>query len=160
MEGQPDRRQPGSAAASRPGVGAGAGDQAPVKYGECWNWPQLWQQTVAVQRPDVSLVMLGHWEIVNRNVNGKVMHIGQPVYDKLLKAQFEKAVAVLGSAGRQGRTRHGALLPASRASRRHLLAAGRLPPGAGVQQDRLGGRRRASDERGRARPLPVLQPGR
>ena len=82
-----------------PGVGAGAGDQAPVKYGECWNWPQEWQQTVAVQRPDVSLVVLGHWEVVNRNVNGKVMHVGQPVYDNLLKAQFEKAVRVLGSAG-------------------------------------------------------------
>ncbi len=82
-----------------PGTGAGDGDQAPVKYGECWNWPQVWQQTVAVQRPDVSLVVLGHWEVVNRNVNGKVMHIGQPVYDNLLKAQFEKAVQVLGSAG-------------------------------------------------------------
>jgi peptidoglycan/LPS O-acetylase OafA/YrhL len=82
-----------------PGTGAGDGDQAPVKYGECWNWPQEWQQTVAVQRPDVSLVVLGHWEVVNRNVNGKVMHVGQPVYDALLKAQFEKAVQVLGSAG-------------------------------------------------------------
>jgi peptidoglycan/LPS O-acetylase OafA/YrhL len=82
-----------------PGAGAGDGDQAPVKYGECWNWPQEWQQTVAVQRPDVSLVVLGHWEVVNRNVNGKVVHIGQPGYDNLLKAQFEKAVQVLGSAG-------------------------------------------------------------
>jgi hypothetical protein len=82
-----------------PGAGAGDGDQAPVKYGECWNWPTQWQQTVAVQRPDISLVVLGHWEVVNRNVNGKVMHIGQPVYDNLLKAQFEKAVQVLGSAG-------------------------------------------------------------
>jgi len=82
-----------------PGVGAGDGDQAPVKYGECWNWPQEWQQTVAVQKPDVSLLILGHWEVVNRNVNGKVMYAGQPVYDRLLKAQFEKAVQVLGSAG-------------------------------------------------------------
>ncbi len=82
-----------------PGVGAGPGDQAPVKYGECWNWPQLWSQTVAVQRPDVSLVILGRWETVNRNVNGTVMHIGQPVYDKLLKAELEKTVAVLGSQG-------------------------------------------------------------
>ncbi len=82
-----------------PGVGAGDGDQAPVKYGECWNWPQEWRQTVAVQKPDVSLLIVGHWEVVNRNVNGKVMHAGQPVYDNLLKAQFEKAVQVLGSAG-------------------------------------------------------------
>jgi peptidoglycan/LPS O-acetylase OafA/YrhL len=82
-----------------PGVGAGDGDQAPVKYGECWNWPSLWQQTVAVQKPDVSLLVLGHWEVVNRNVGGKVMHIGMPVYDNLLKAQFERAVQVLGSAG-------------------------------------------------------------
>ncbi len=82
-----------------PGVGAGDGDQAPVKYGECWNWPQEWQQTVAVQKPDVSLLIVGHWEVVNRLVNGKVMHVGQPVYDNLLKQQFEKAVQVLGSAG-------------------------------------------------------------
>jgi peptidoglycan/LPS O-acetylase OafA/YrhL len=82
-----------------PGVGAGDGDQAPVKYGECWTWPQVWKQTVAVQKPDVSLLIVGHWEVVNRNVNGHVMHVGQPAYDKLLKAQFEKAVQVLGSAG-------------------------------------------------------------
>jgi peptidoglycan/LPS O-acetylase OafA/YrhL len=82
-----------------PGIGAGDGDQAPVKYGECWNWPQLWAQTVAVQRPDVSLLVVGHWETVNRNVNGKVMHIGQPAYDKLLKAELERSVSVLSSAG-------------------------------------------------------------
>ncbi len=82
-----------------PGTGAGAGDQAPVRYGECWDWPQRWQQTVAVQRPAVSLMVLGHWEVVDRNVNGKVMHIGQPVYDNLLRAELEKAVSVLGSQG-------------------------------------------------------------
>ena len=82
-----------------PGVGAGDGDQAPVKYGECWDWPQRWQQTVAVQKPAVSLVVLGHWEVVNRRVGNTVMHVGQPTYDRLLKAEFEKAVAVLGSQG-------------------------------------------------------------
>ena len=82
-----------------PGVGAGDGDQAPVKYGECWTWPQEWQQTVQVQKPDISLVVLGHWETVNRKVGNVVMHIGQPVYDNLLKAEFEKVVSVLGSAG-------------------------------------------------------------
>ena len=82
-----------------PGVGAGDGDQAPVKYGECWTWPQDWLKTVQVQKPDISLVVLGHWETVNRKVGNVVMHIGQPVYDNLLKAQFEKVVSVLGSAG-------------------------------------------------------------
>ncbi len=82
-----------------PGVGAGDGDQAPVKYGECWTWPKEWQQTVQVQKPDISLVVLGRWETVNRKVGNVVMHIGQPVYDKLLKSEFEKAVSVLGSAG-------------------------------------------------------------
>ncbi len=52
-----------------------------------------------MQRPDVSLLVLGHWEVVNRNVNGKVMHVGQPAYDTLLRAELEKSVAVLGSAG-------------------------------------------------------------
>ena len=61
-----------------PGVGAGDGDQAPVKYGECWDWAQRWQQTVAAQHPTVSVMVLGHWEVVNRKVNGQVMHIGQP----------------------------------------------------------------------------------
>ncbi len=82
-----------------PGVGAGDGDQAPVKYGECWDWPQIWEQTVAVQRPDVTLMVLGHWETVNRNVDGKIMHIGQPEYDRLLTIELERAVTVLGSAG-------------------------------------------------------------
>ena len=82
-----------------PGIGEGAGDQAPVKYGECWNWPQLWAQTVAAQHPDVALMVLGRWETVNRNVGGVAMHIGQPAYDALLKTELERAVQVLGSAG-------------------------------------------------------------
>jgi peptidoglycan/LPS O-acetylase OafA/YrhL/lysophospholipase L1-like esterase len=82
-----------------PGVGAGDGDQAPVKYGECWDWATRWQQTVAAQHPTVSLMVLGHWEVVNRRVNGRVMHIGDPVYDQLLTTELEKAVTVLGSAG-------------------------------------------------------------
>jgi peptidoglycan/LPS O-acetylase OafA/YrhL len=82
-----------------PGVGAGDGDQAPVKYGECWDWATRWQQTVAAQHPTVSVMVLGHWEVVNRKVNGKVMHVGQPVYDQLLTTELERAVTVLGSAG-------------------------------------------------------------
>jgi peptidoglycan/LPS O-acetylase OafA/YrhL len=82
-----------------PGTGAGDGDQAPVSYGQCWDWPQRWADTVAVQRPDVSLLMVGRWEVVNRNVDGKVMHVGQPAYDKLMRAEFERAVSVLGSQG-------------------------------------------------------------
>ena len=82
-----------------PGVGAGPGDQAPVSYGQCWNWPQLWSNIVAAQRPDVSLLMVGRWEVVDRKVGKTVMHIGQPAYDQLLKSQFEKAVSILGSQG-------------------------------------------------------------
>jgi peptidoglycan/LPS O-acetylase OafA/YrhL len=82
-----------------PGVGAGDGDQAPVKYGECWDFAQRWQQTVAAQHPTVSVLVLGHWEVVNRKVDGKVMHIGQPGYDALLTTELEKSVSVLGSAG-------------------------------------------------------------
>ncbi len=82
-----------------PGVGAGEGDQAPVAYGECWDWAQRWAQTVAAQRPAVSLLILGRWETVDRKVGNKVMRIGQPAYDKLLRSEFEKAVKVLGSYG-------------------------------------------------------------
>jgi peptidoglycan/LPS O-acetylase OafA/YrhL len=82
-----------------PGVGAGDGDQAPVKYGECWDWAQRWQATVAAQHPNVSLMVLGHWEVVNRKLNGKVTRVGDRVYDNLLTTELERAVSVLGSAG-------------------------------------------------------------
>ena len=98
-----------------PGVGAGDGDQAPVKYGECWNWPQEWQQTVAVQKPDVSLLILGHWEVVNRNVNGKVMYAGQPVVRQAAEGPVREGRAGARLGGRQGRPGDGAVLPASRA---------------------------------------------
>ncbi len=70
-----------------------------MKYGECWDWQQRWAATVAAQRPAISLMVLGHWEVVNRKVGNTVMHIGQPVYDKLLRAELEKVVATLGSQG-------------------------------------------------------------
>ncbi len=131
-----------------------------MKYGECWDWAQRWQQTVSAQRPDVSLMVLGHWEVVNRNVDGKVMHVGQPVYDNLLKAQLEKAVSVLGSEGGKVALATAPCYLRPERADGTLLPAGRLPPGAGLQQADLGGRRGAPDERRGARPLPVLQPRR
>jgi peptidoglycan/LPS O-acetylase OafA/YrhL len=62
-------------------------------------WPALWQGMVDAQRPNVAMVLAGRWEVSDQVIDGRDMHIGEPAYDAILKADLEQAVAVASSTG-------------------------------------------------------------
>ena len=62
-------------------------------------WPALWQGLVDAQRPNVAMVMAGRWEVSDQVIDGRDMHIGEPAYDAILKADLEQAVTVASSTG-------------------------------------------------------------
>lgn len=70
-------------------------DQKP----ECDAWPNRWTQQVALDQPDVSLLVVGRWETVDRVNEGRWTHIGDPTFDAYLAAELRRALDVLGSTG-------------------------------------------------------------
>jgi len=65
----------------------------------CLTWPERWLGWTQTFQPDVTLVLLGLWEIIDRTHLGQWMHIGEPTYDAYLKAELDLAIGVLTSTG-------------------------------------------------------------
>ncbi|MBO0680391.1 acyltransferase family protein [Mycolicibacterium sp. S2-37] len=66
---------------------------------ECETWPTRWAQRIGYDRPDVVLLMIGRWEMVDRLSGGKWTHIGEDGYDAYLRAELNRAFDVLSSTG-------------------------------------------------------------
>jgi len=65
----------------------------------CDDWPQRWQDLVDTNVPDVAVLMVGRWEVVDRVVAGDWHAIGDPVFDADLAGRLEQAVQILTSRG-------------------------------------------------------------
>jgi len=62
-------------------------------------WPAQWTGDLKLFHPDVVAVLAGRWEVTDRMINGQWMHIGEPVFDALVKQSLELAVKTAGSTG-------------------------------------------------------------
>lgn len=88
--------------------GCGAVRGTPFRYfgstyetlpNDCDRWPAQWQRAIDFARPDVAVVMVGRWELMDRVHEGRWTHIGDPVFDAYLGRELDLAVAVAGSRG-------------------------------------------------------------
>ena len=70
-------------------------DQKP----ECDAWPSRWAQRISHERPDVVLLVVGRWEVVDRMHDGRWTHIGESRYDAYLRRELNRALDILGSTG-------------------------------------------------------------
>ncbi len=66
---------------------------------ECSGWPEVWGRCVDEFRPDITAVLVGRWEVVDRIHDGRWMHVGQPDYDAYLRSELQRGVDVLTSGG-------------------------------------------------------------
>ncbi|ORB27507.1 acyltransferase family protein [Mycolicibacterium parafortuitum] len=74
------------------------GQELPQKP-ECDEWPARWAQRIGYAKPDVVLLMVGRWEVVDRMNEGSWTHIGEPGYDAYLEGELNRALDILGSTG-------------------------------------------------------------
>lgn len=74
------------------------GQELPQKP-ECDEWPARWAQRVGHEKPDVVLLMVGRWEVVDRMMEGQWTHIGEAGYDAYLRGELNRALDILGSTG-------------------------------------------------------------
>ena len=88
-------------------------DQKP----ECDAWPSRWSQRISHERPDVVLLIVGRWEVVDRMNEGSWTHIGDDGYDAYLRGELNRALDILGVDGCADRRDDRAVQPARRRSR-------------------------------------------
>ncbi|MBB2990950.1 peptidoglycan/LPS O-acetylase OafA/YrhL [Mycolicibacterium iranicum] len=74
------------------------GQELPQKP-ECDAWPARWAQRIGHEKPDVALLIVGRWEVVDRMSEGRWTHIGEPGYDAYLRSELDRALDILGSTG-------------------------------------------------------------
>ncbi|AQT83041.1 hypothetical protein B1R94_23260 [Mycolicibacterium litorale] len=127
---------PGMTFLDRTTIGCGLARGGPYRYTgqtleqkhECDDWPQRWSMRIAHDRPDVVLLVVGRWEVVDRKWHGEWAHIGQRDYDDYLAGELRRALDILSSTGarvvvttepfnRHGEQADGSLYPEDQPSR-------------------------------------------
>lgn len=66
---------------------------------DCDHWPEQWAAAVDRHRPDVAVVMVGRWELMDRVHNGVWTHVGETAFDDYLRSELDLAIATAGSRG-------------------------------------------------------------
>jgi peptidoglycan/LPS O-acetylase OafA/YrhL len=88
-------------------IGCGVARGGPYRYAgetlnqkpECDDWPARWAQRINHDRPDVVLLIVGRWEVVDRVNEGNWTHIGDDTYDAYLRGELQRALDILTSTG-------------------------------------------------------------
>jgi hypothetical protein len=70
-----------------------------TNYPYCQYWPSIWRKAVNAADPDVSVILLDRWELMDRKLGGGYQHVGQPAFDAYLTGQLNQAVSVAGARG-------------------------------------------------------------
>lgn len=85
----------------------GGGDVTPFRFvgqektENCEPWRQEWATAIARRSPDVAIVQIGQWEVVDRKLPGDTTFRapGDPAFDAALREHIEDAVELLTSQG-------------------------------------------------------------
>jgi peptidoglycan/LPS O-acetylase OafA/YrhL len=88
-------------------IGCGIARGGPYRYvgetlsqkPECDAWPARWSQRINHDRPDVVLLIVGRWELVDRVNEGDWTHIGDDAFDAYLHGELQRALDILTSTG-------------------------------------------------------------
>jgi peptidoglycan/LPS O-acetylase OafA/YrhL len=118
-------------------MGCGVSRTAPFRYfgrhyprlmPACRDWPRIWQAAVTRDDPDVAFILVGRWETMDRVLDGRWTHIGDPEFDAHLRSELDLAIRVAGAGGahvllatepynRRGEQLDGSLYPEDEPSR-------------------------------------------
>jgi hypothetical protein len=91
-------------AQARLGCGVAQGnpwsDRSYIPAGDdCHQWPAEWQAAIAAVHPDVVILMVGAWEVLDHRVDGQVLRFGTPAWDQVVGGALDLAVAVASIGG-------------------------------------------------------------
>jgi peptidoglycan/LPS O-acetylase OafA/YrhL len=87
-----------------PDIGCGLA-RAPIVIGgsaqpvdpKCTTWPTRWREKTGRFRPDVGLLVLGGWEVLDRQVDGRTLRVGTADYEHYLNGELQLAYDTLAA---------------------------------------------------------------
>jgi SGNH domain (fused to AT3 domains) len=74
-------------------------DAPHTNYPGCDTWDARWRKAVRADDPDVSVVLLDRWELMDRRLGGRYQHVGDPQLDAYLDQQLDLALRIVGGRG-------------------------------------------------------------
>ena len=107
-QGLPDRPGRGGVRISNGGtIGCGITTLSPYRYfgatkrraPRCYAWQRTWSRQLREHRPDVTLIVVGRWEITDQQLGKRWVHIGEGTYDDYLRRRLRVAFGIASSTG-------------------------------------------------------------
>jgi hypothetical protein len=74
-------------------------DSPHTNYPGCDKWDQRWRNAVTGDDPDVSVILLDRWELMERRINGRYQHLGDPDYDTYVTGELNLAISIAAGKG-------------------------------------------------------------
>jgi hypothetical protein len=71
----------------------------PGGEGKCLKWRDDWTAAVTTVQPDVVVMMVGAWELLDHKVEGRILRFGTPEWADSVRAALDEGVRIAGSTG-------------------------------------------------------------
>ncbi len=65
----------------------------------CDTWPQTYEQAFRRDEPDVSVALVGAWEVYDRRIDGRLIKFGTPAMETYLRSELDRATSILTANG-------------------------------------------------------------
>ncbi|WP_432994688.1 acyltransferase family protein [Dactylosporangium sp. CA-233914] len=70
-----------------------------TNYPGCDQWDTRWRATVPADDPDISVVLLNRWELMDRRLEGRYQHVGDDSFNQYLTKELTLAVDIAATNG-------------------------------------------------------------
>ena len=70
-----------------------------TNYPGCDTWDSRWRSSVATDDPDVSMILLNRWELMDRRLDGRYQAVGDPEYNAYLSQELTTAISIAAGNG-------------------------------------------------------------
>jgi peptidoglycan/LPS O-acetylase OafA/YrhL len=70
-----------------------------TNYPGCTTWDATWKISVTNDDPDVAVILLDRWELMDRRIDGAYHHVGEPIYDAYLTSELDLALRIVTANG-------------------------------------------------------------
>ncbi len=83
-----------------PGMSMDAGSSTPNPISpDCVDWREIWPAYATALDPDIVVVMVGAWEVLDHRVDGRDIRFGSPEWDELIAASLAGAADAAATTG-------------------------------------------------------------
>ena len=92
-----NRTTPGCGIARLPDIRYGGGPH--TNREGCDRWDAKWRAAVNADDPDLSVILLDRWELMDRRLDGRYQHVGDPPFDEYLATELSLAITIAAGLG-------------------------------------------------------------